>query len=155
MWGQRLGGLRGVGDQCLGLVRGSVRGWDGGRCLGLLKGVRHWGGGQWSERGDAGEGARVRCGGAGRGSVPQGRRVQCPGSLSGGAGGNTTVSRLGISSWGCWGGGQCVGRGLQGPGDRVWGRDRAGVSLDGNSAGMGRGVLGVGRVERGGGRVAL
>lgn len=31
-----------------------------------------------------------------------------------------------------------MGRGLQGPGDRVWGRVRAGVSLDGNGAGMGR-----------------
>lgn len=34
-----------------------------------------------------------------------------------------------------------MGKGLQRPGGRVWERDRAGVGLDGKSAGMGLGVL--------------
>lgn len=32
------------------------------------------------------------------------------------------VSRLGISSWGCWGGGRWAAKELQGPGGRAWGR---------------------------------
>lgn len=76
--------------------------------------------------GAAGQGARLRCGGA------RGTRGQCPGSLSGDAAGNKTESRLGISGVGK---GHCLEKGLQRPGGR---RDLAGVGLDGKSAGMGR-----------------
>lgn len=44
-WGQCLGRLRGVGNQCLDVIRESISDWDGGQCLGLLKGVCDRGGG--------------------------------------------------------------------------------------------------------------
>lgn len=109
---------------------------------GLLKAVSDWSGGQWSQRGGAGEGLGSGVGmlGGGQSLRGQGCRVQ---------GGHDFVwarnQQLGVL-----GRGQCVGKGLQRPGGRVWGRARAGVALDGNSAGMCRecwsGKKGRGRV---------